>query len=495
MDPTARRTAVIRLDAGPEVGLGHFVRGLALAAELKSRGLAIWFAGRLEPAWVRERIVGEGHRLIRLEDAGADVPAALAELVDEPIDILLVDHYAIGNAWLEAAGAIASRRVAIDDLGDRPLSCDVVVNPNLGAAATTYAALVPDGTVLLLGPRYAPLRAAFGEMRQVLRRVPGPARRVLVSLGGGHDQGASAQVVDVIGRTCPNLLVDVVLGPAASGALASSDRLHVHRSPDARQLAELMADADFAVGAGGTSAWERCCLGLPSVIVRVAANQDRSTASLVEAGAALDAGLALPFDSDRVATAIRTIAADDTLRGEMSRRAASLVDGLGAVRVANELDPIRLRPASPDDARLLWEWANDPATRASSFRSEPISWPEHVAWLERRMADPDTRLLIGQNGRGPVGQVRLERDGANVEVSISVAADHRGAMGGPILRAGVDGARRYWPGATLVAQVKPTNGRSLRMFTSAGFKVVRASDGIVVLHLKPGREENMRATR
>jgi UDP-2,4-diacetamido-2,4,6-trideoxy-beta-L-altropyranose hydrolase len=130
-----------------------------------------------------------------------------------------------------------------------------------------------------------------------------------------------------------------------------------------------------------------------------------------------------------------------------------------------------LRPAGISDARLLWEWRNDPLVRANSFQSEPVAWETHLAWLQRKLASPDCRLWIAECEGRPVGQVRYDRDGALAEVSLSVAAPCRGrGLGAALLARSAPCAARDLQVRRLVAFIKPGNLPSRRAFERAGFR-------------------------
>lgn len=150
-------------------------------------------------------------------------------------------------------------------------------------------------------------------------------------------------------------------------------------------------------------------------------------------------------------------------------------------------EDVEVRPATALDADLLLGWANDPATRATSFRPARIEAPAHRRWLADRLASPSTRLLIGYEGPRPVGHVRLERhpDGA-VEISISIARDARGrGLGGSLLSAGLEAARRdvAFGVRTFVARVRVENDVSVGLFQRAGFGLRERSvcDGVPCL--------------
>ena len=479
------RRVLFRADASAEIGTGHVVRCLALAAELESRGLEPWFATRREAGDMTDVVAARGYRVVLVSGTPVDEVAAVLRAAPRddrrrPFAALVMDHYGLGAEWLRAARRLATTRFVIDDPADRRLPCEVLVNSNLGASPDNYAGLVQPATRLLLGTRYALLREAFLAARSRGRRAAGAVQNVLVSMGGGDPFGATAKTVAAVRSALPAATVDVVLGALYAGEPAFGPGVRVHRAVDAEAMASLVASADLAVGAGGTSSWERCALGRPAVIVRVAENQNANATLLAAAGAAVDAGAAETLDTAVLAATVRELAGDVSRREAMSLRAWELVDGRGAERVANHVDGVRVRRATMADARLLWTWANDPVTRAVSLDPDPIPYPDHVEWLRARLADRACLLLIGENGRGPVGQVRFDAGEDGAVVSISVAPERRGTAGGLLLASATRRFLARSPQTPLLAQVKTGNAASRAMFEHAGYRLVGDNDGVLL---------------
>jgi RimJ/RimL family protein N-acetyltransferase len=138
---------------------------------------------------------------------------------------------------------------------------------------------------------------------------------------------------------------------------------------------------------------------------------------------------------------------------------------------------MRLRPASREDARLLFEWRNDSATRESSFSTEPVSWDDHRTWLDRSVEDPHRALYVAEDDRGPVGTVRLDLEPAPPTISVTVAPERRGE--GHASRLIAAAAERHGP--PIVALIKPGNDASVRAFERAGFRRADEQDGVLRL--------------
>ena len=463
------------------------MRCLTLAQELARRGIEPWFASRLLPGNATHQIVSSGYTFISLDSPFSAEGAAISsrvpsEIRRRPFSGLVMDHYGLGADWLNRAKRLATRRLVIDDLADRSLPCELLVNPNLGSAPGDYSSLVAPATRLLLGTRYVLLRAPFRAAHAASRRPAGEVGNVLITMGGSDPSDATEIAVTAARSALPSARIEVVLGPLYPGDPVGGPGIHVHRSIAGEAMAHLMANADLAIGAGGTTSWERCALGLPTVIVRLARNQDAIARRLEVAGAAVDAGPVERLDVAALSHLVRELADEPTRRQAMSERSWELVDGRGVERVGHHLDGVRVRRAAMADARLLWFWANDPDTRAASFAQDPIPYPTHLRWLKDRLADRSCLLLIGENGAGPLGQVRFDTRENDAEVSVSVAPEHRGTVGGLLLESAVHQFRRQGPQTRLVARVKMDNEPSRRLFEHAGFRQVREQRGVLLYH-------------
>jgi UDP-2,4-diacetamido-2,4,6-trideoxy-beta-L-altropyranose hydrolase len=320
-------------DAGPKVGGGHVMRCLTLARALEMRGL--------QPLFLATPAVAD--LLDRFAPDIAHLPAPADDLVtaarQAPADLLVFDHYGLhANDHAEAVGD--RPMLVMDDMADRELYADLVVNSGLAHTAADYEPLTPTRPRLLLGPAYAPLRPEFAAAREAaLARRGGPVDRIVVTLGLGAV--TIAHLMENIRAAVGDAAVDLVLPAAAeTPSIGPTDwpQLTVHRN--VRDMAGLYAAADLAIGAGGMSAWERCVLGLPSLNLILAPNQEPNADAMAAAGAAWAVdGDAPDWEFQQTLLPLLT---DAALRAEMSRAAAALCDGLGADRVADAvLDLIR----------------------------------------------------------------------------------------------------------------------------------------------------------
>ena len=210
-------------------------------------------------------------------------------------DWLVVDHYALDQRWEVALRPYCQKLMVIDDLADRPHQCDMLLDQNLGRQLQDYSSLVPTKCKVLIGPQYALLRPEFAGLRLYsLQRRQQPAfKKLLITMGGVDQNNATGQVLQAL-QSC-NLpqacRIRVVMGPNAPWlqqvrAIAEGMPWQTEVLVNINNMAQTMADSDLAVGAAGSTSWERCCLGLPTLIVVLADNQRLSAQALKDANAA-----------------------------------------------------------------------------------------------------------------------------------------------------------------------------------------------------------------
>jgi UDP-2,4-diacetamido-2,4,6-trideoxy-beta-L-altropyranose hydrolase len=358
-----------RADASTHIGSGHVMRCLAIADALAAAGARCRFVQRRQSGDLLALVARRGHEAIELP-----APQAAAACVDsEPPhadwlggpwpadaqqttqalagrrpDWLVVDHYGIDTRWEATLRPHVGRVLVVDDLADRPHDCDLLLDHNLGRRAEDYRGRVPDAAQVLAGPAQALLVAAYAQRRAVAlaRRASAQPAQLLVFMGAGNPGGlteivlrglkaaplpAGWRVTVVMGRDAPGL--DAVRSAAA--ALPWPVALHVGVSVD--RMADLVAQADLAIGSAGTSAWERCCLGLPTLLAVAADNQRAGALALQSARAAHLLDLADP--AAKIEAATRELLRPGALAA-MSTAAAALIDGLGVARLLAAMEAV-----------------------------------------------------------------------------------------------------------------------------------------------------------
>jgi UDP-2,4-diacetamido-2,4,6-trideoxy-beta-L-altropyranose hydrolase len=323
------------VDAGLRVGGGHVMRSLTLAGALEAEGAACVFVSPPEAAAVLDIFAPRTARLA----AASTEPRDLAQAVGgADFEAVVYDHYGL-QAADHRAMAHGRPALVIDDLADRPLGAELVLDSGPGRKAADYDGLIPDEARLLLGPAFAPVRPQFAALREKALAWRGePVQRILVSLGLTDLGGVTARVIERLRPRIGDAGLDVVLGtsapslPGLSKVARRDPRLSLH--VDTPHMARLTAEADIAVGAAGSSTWERCTLGLPSLMLILAENQRAAAGTLAERGAALVVDLAAPDFEARFDRALTRLMIDADLRRSLAAASAELCDGRGAERGA-----------------------------------------------------------------------------------------------------------------------------------------------------------------
>jgi UDP-2,4-diacetamido-2,4,6-trideoxy-beta-L-altropyranose hydrolase len=331
-------------DSGPRIGGGHAMRCLTLARALTARGAACAFAATASTQAILQAFGAPDIEVLPVSGEPDEAAAMAADRAASwGADWVLLDHYGLSPA--QEAALRAGRRLAVlADLPGRPRAADLAVDSAYGRAPEAYRPLLPPGAVILTGPAYAPVRPEFAARRAAAlarRREGGHLRHVLIALGLTDVDGITQRVVGTLRPMLGDLILDVVVGSGAGSlaglcAAAKTDphlRLHV----DSHAMAELMATADIAVGAGGSSTWERATLGLPTATVVLAENQRPMAQAMKAGGLTLTADVADRDFEDQLIAALHRLIGDAALRRAMSEAAAAACDGLGAERVAEAM--------------------------------------------------------------------------------------------------------------------------------------------------------------
>ena len=359
--------ALFRADASREMGTGHVMRCLTLADALARRGWQCGFVCREQEGDMADWVRARGYDLWLLQAAEArahsispddgpphaawlgvpwqqDAEETHAVVAEVSPHWLVVDHYGLDVRWERPLVPEAGRLMVIDDLADRDHHCNLLLDQNPGRMPASYAGRVPGDCVCLTGTRYALLRDEFRQWRD--RRPPesrtGRIRRILVTLGGADPDNVTGQVLSALSHCelAPGTLVDVVMGHSSPHLPAVREQVRelpfqTTVTVRATNMAERMVLADLAIGAAGATTWERCCLGLPSLVVAIAANQRTFLKNIAEQG--LSAVADLSDLNAAVRAFVGRMQAEPDQYSAMVDHASAAVDALGASRVADHM--------------------------------------------------------------------------------------------------------------------------------------------------------------
>jgi UDP-2,4-diacetamido-2,4,6-trideoxy-beta-L-altropyranose hydrolase len=359
-------SVIFRVDSSWQIGSGHLMRCLTLATGLKQAGTECTFISRALVGNLNYLVTDGGFTLVELPKSKApiekpgerepfhsnwreadwetDAFETLAAASNRKVDWLIVDHYGLWEKWHAKVRDFSSKIMVIDDLGDRKHDCDFLLDQNPGSDLGLYQSLIPKACRSFFGPQYALLRSEFLDRRDasLQRRHEGKINHILLSFGGGDP-------LDYIGRTLLALLnvnmphhitISVIFGSLAAMTfehqrLISKIPVKIKTYGAVTNMAEILASCDLVIGAAGGSSWERCCLGVPSIVFPIALNQVSIAKSLASAGVSK-----VLSDQDLVNGKLESVISG-MFQGEdlriMSRKASSICDGTGVEKIIGEL--------------------------------------------------------------------------------------------------------------------------------------------------------------
>ena len=366
-----------RTDASLHMGIGHVMRCLTLVDALRAQGAQCHFISRQHPGHLMDVIRQRGYITNSLVAPVQQAKAAIKKIAPtvqdtksnqppEPAhaawlgstwqadaqetaavlasfqpDWLVVDHYALDQRWETALAPYYKKLMVIDDLADRPHRCNLLLDQNLGRQPKDYAGLVPAHCQVLTGPHHALLRPEFAKLRaySLQRRQAQPAmRQLLITMGGVDQPNATGQVLQAL-KTCAlpaDCRITVVMGLTAPW-LQNVQELAAHMPwptevvVNVNDMAQRMADSALAIGAAGSTSWERCCLGLPTLMVVLADNQQAGAQALEAAHAARLIGAVSDIAKQLPLAAAELI--DSDRQNRMSLAASAITDGQGVEKI------------------------------------------------------------------------------------------------------------------------------------------------------------------
>jgi UDP-2,4-diacetamido-2,4,6-trideoxy-beta-L-altropyranose hydrolase len=476
------KRVIIRTDSSQQMGTGHLMRCLTLAEGLAKRSIKVDFICRDLPSncsFLAEQKNFIVHKLKDDFTTDAKLTINICEQISQPIDWLIVDSYALDERWEKELRPYVKKIMVIDDLANRRHDCDLLLDQNFYEnMEIRYDNLVPITCKKLLGPKYVLLRDEFVKQRAKLRVHNGQVNRILIFFGGSDPNNlteVAIKAVKLLNRE--DIVTDVIVG------IANSKKAYLEEYCDKLpnfnfhcqigNVAEVMIEADLAIGAGGTATWERSCLGLPAIIIPVADNQIAITQNMAANGYVLAA------ENDEIITAsvlhqllVSLILCPGLMRF-MAKRNASLIDGMGMNRVVQSMFPhnIKVRRATDADCANVFKWRNAPENRRYSFSDKLIDFDTHLKWFDSVINNDHEIMLIGEVSNNAIGVLRYRIEDDCAEISMYLVPDNYGyGYGASLLKVGNDWLHKYSPNIKhVVASVIPDNERSKITFIKAGF--------------------------
>lgn len=490
-----------RTDANSEIGTGHFMRCLSLAAELKKTIPEIVFITRGLPAFLAQELRKNSIEILELPvsfeevvdslvspnwlkiSQAQDVQDTMAALAQRVYDWLIVDHYALDNNWETPIRSRAKKIMVIDDLADRKHDCDLLLDQNYyHDMHQRYVGKVSNSCQLLLGPSYALLREEFRDMRTQVKPRLGFVKNLLVFFGGVDSYNYTGTVLSAIVASNQQVSVDVVIGQQHPNlhelinfCKESCFSYHIQTN----KMAVLMAKADLSIGAGGTAIWERFCMGLPSICISTVENQEQQVADLMNENLVI-AKQRKQNVFEFIERVLIEVKRKPNYLANMSKSVYDLVDGNGVKKIAISLivHGLKIRMAKLSDSKNIFNWRNHPKIRSNSRSTELIEWTDHEKWFVNTCGHKNSPILIGEIEGQALGVVRFDIQESCAEVSIFRVpyAGHKG-VGRKLLIEAESWLKLNHPDVKVLhAQVLKKNELSINLFEKSQYvKIARAA--------------------
>jgi len=354
---TRVKPLLVRVDASAQIGTGHLMRCLALAQAWQDAGGRAVFLMATEASALESRLRSEGMEVVHLpvQPGSTDDAIRTADLARQVgADWVVVDGYHFGADYQQAIKGSGLRLLFIDDNGHAGhYSADLVLNQNIHADEDLYPNREPY-TRLLLGTRYVLLRREFLKWRGWKREIPEVARKVLVTMGGSDPDNVTLKVIQALHQVdMDGLEAIVVVGGSNPNyeELQSAVRdacFPIRLESNVTNMPELMAWADVAVSAGGSTSWELAFMGVPTFVTILASNQNPIAESLDAMGYAVNLGWYEDVSPKKLAQVVMQLLKAPRTRAEMSQCGRQLVDGMGSDRVIQALQ----RRTQPHQSRV-----------------------------------------------------------------------------------------------------------------------------------------------
>ena len=487
--------AAIRVDSSTAIGEGHFFRCFNLAREIVRRKIEVVFVCNELKNGHAELVRNLGCTLIEItsgENEIADASAFLNAVSSFEPEIVVVDSYKLKVDWESYVRSSVETLVVIVDLPDVKHSCDFLVDQNLtDRTAETWNHLAPEAKVLI-GPRYALLDSRLNESRRFRFGETITNEKILVYFGGTDVVGILSKTVEALesiaSHSSPAYVVahkeqwqDVVR------SISKPVDWCIHQEPNS-SFVDLMDNASLAIGAGGSTVWERLCLGVDQTLISIARNQEFGCVELGRRDLATYLGDHEKVGTGEIRLAIENRIAARAFPNTRVTEGQLLVDGLGSLRVVENIlptpvDEISIRRTTTKDAALYFAWVNDQYVRSASLSSSEIQWDEHSAWFNEKVDSATSKMYVCLAGALPIGQVRFDFIDNHVELDYSLDSDVRGRDWARVILDLALHDFRAHSQESVFATVRNQNKRSISALLKAGYAQISGDEvSAVFLH-------------
>jgi UDP-2,4-diacetamido-2,4,6-trideoxy-beta-L-altropyranose hydrolase/UDP-4-amino-4,6-dideoxy-N-acetyl-beta-L-altrosamine N-acetyltransferase len=499
---------VFRVDSSLKMGTGHVMRCLTLAKILKESGVNVEFICRQHEGSLVKKIRSNGfnvYELGLLEGVEFDsklshthwLGATQQQDADDCIEILksaktnwlIVDHYALDEDWQRKLKPYYDKLMVIDDLADRKHLCDLLLDQTFGRQTCDYEPLVPTDCELLLGSQYALLRPEFSKWRaySIERRSKPEFKSLLINMGGVDVDNVTGQVLQEL-RACnlPNdINITIVMGESAPHledvrVVTAAFLYKTEVKVGVDNMAEIMANTDIVIGAAGSTTWERCCLGLPTIQIVIAKNQMFLAETLARHHV-----IKLLREIKEVAYLLE----DPTeWMGNVGNVASQICDGMGVYKVFNKLTNYKIIlekfgevelhnyvNLNPDDKALALTMRNHSQIKKWMHNQDNISKKDHFEFIASLENDMNRRYFLVKQQKKVIGSINFSQIDMHSSVEFGLYTNPFAQLKG--LGSILEAVASYYSFIELGAcklklEVFSNNERAINFYKKCGFELI-----------------------
>lgn len=461
--------------------MGHIMRCIALADMLKNN-FNIAFAIQTPKESVIKNIHSVTETILHLPstaDYNQDATSFTQFL--EPTDIVILDGYNFKTDYQKAIKNIGCKLVVIDDLHNWHHLADAIINHAAGITESLYSK--EEYTKLYLGLEYALLRKPFLLPSKEIKKID-TIKKVFISMGAADINNLTKKFTESLVQIDGIEEIHLMLGSinpnleSIETLIENNNQVKIikHFEISAEELAELIKICDIAICPASSISLESCAIGIGLASGYTAENQKGILQGLVDKKTIIDLGDLNAIKTETIISEIKKIAETPNQLTELIRNQKKLIDGNSPQRLLNLFkemvtEKIHFRFAKESDTDLYYKWSNDSVVRKNSYNQDEITYESHVKWFNSKLQSPVCFFYLFLNEENqPIGQVRIDNNGKETVIGISIDEHFRGKKLGSILiqMASEDYLKNH-PSESIVAYIKQENSASYNSFTKAGF--------------------------
>lgn len=460
---------IFRADGNATIGLGHIHRTLAFADHLKDH-FAMTFYSYQADVLVKDLVTKRGYKLQSLSSPDFERPSVFTEKLPEK-SVVVLDGYSFRTDYQKALKENGNKVVVIDDLNQWENVADAVINH--GYSGTEYN--ISPSSKLYAGLSYAIIKPEILNAERTPSKTSN--NRILVCIGGTDPDGYSEKIVSSLLKETDKLisLLTYPLNPAFKElerlASENNTRLKLFHSLDTNALIQLIRENDMAVLQPSNIALEAMAIGIHISLIQTAENQKYILETLIENRSASI------IDLKSIAQKANAVSAEE-INSQLMQQ-AKLLDRRSPARLLDIINSLILefRKVEARDVKLIYDWNNDPVTRANSHNTAAIEFADHEKWFSKRITDENLDFLIFSYNSTPCGSVRIERKETENVIGIAIAPEFRGKkLAHLILTKAADYFYRNHGKKDITAYIKKQNLPSIKSFEKVGYRIMNEGE-------------------